>query len=205
MNPEPRVDYYRLLNVRRDATPEAIQSAYRALARAYHPDRNQGQADPEISRHMSLVNDAYACLGDDSRRRTYDMDLKMTESAAMRTAILSAADELLRKSGWRMVELELRDRVFEQGSRRVGVRFVSVLDQRAFERWNRWANQLLLRNVVEWGVVLSCRVRAVEQVDSKSSQYRRKTTAIDLIDSRMFGSALPDAEYQDLFRPFVLA
>jgi hypothetical protein len=60
------IDYYELLGVTRDASPEEIRSAYRALAKAMHPDAG-GTAGA-----FRLLREAYETLADPLRRRDYD-------------------------------------------------------------------------------------------------------------------------------------
>ncbi|OPA74524.1 molecular chaperone DnaJ [Campylobacter pinnipediorum subsp. pinnipediorum] len=64
------LDYYEILEIQRDATPEAIKKAYRKLALKYHPDRNAG--DKESEDKFKLVNEAYQVLSDDNKRAIYD-------------------------------------------------------------------------------------------------------------------------------------
>lgn len=63
-------DYYSILGVSETATPQEIKAAYRKLAFEYHPDRTQG--DPESTNKMKAVNEAYAVLSDEKKRREYD-------------------------------------------------------------------------------------------------------------------------------------
>jgi curved DNA-binding protein len=62
-------DYYQMLGVARDASPEAIKKAYRQLARKYHPDVSK---EPDAAARMSEVNEAYAVLSDPERKAAYD-------------------------------------------------------------------------------------------------------------------------------------
>lgn len=68
MSADPR-GYYRILRVPHSATPEAIKQAYRALAKALHPDLNRGQ---DTTAAFQAVNEAYGVLSDPSQREAYD-------------------------------------------------------------------------------------------------------------------------------------
>ena len=63
-------DYYEVLGIDRDADETAIKKAYRSLAMQYHPDRNPG--DAQAVERMKEVNEAYAVLSDEHKRRLYD-------------------------------------------------------------------------------------------------------------------------------------
>jgi molecular chaperone DnaJ len=62
-------DYYRILGVDRTADDKAIKSAYRKLARKYHPDVAKGKDSGERFRE---VTEAYEVLSDPEKRRRYD-------------------------------------------------------------------------------------------------------------------------------------
>ncbi|MEJ2539677.1 MAG: molecular chaperone DnaJ [Gemmatimonadota bacterium] len=63
-------DYYSLLEVSRDASPEEIKKAYRRLALRHHPDRNQGSKDAEA--RFKEITEAYEVLRDSNKRAVYD-------------------------------------------------------------------------------------------------------------------------------------
>lgn len=63
-------DFYAVLGVAKDADDAAIKKAYRKLARTYHPDQNQGDADAETK--FKAIGEAYAVLSDPEQRRQYD-------------------------------------------------------------------------------------------------------------------------------------
>lgn len=62
-------DYYEVLGVKRSASQEEIQRAYRKLARQYHPDLNKS---PEAETRFKAVGEAYEVLKDPEKRKKYD-------------------------------------------------------------------------------------------------------------------------------------
>ena len=63
-------DYYGALGVKRDASEKEIKSAFRRLARRFHPDINPGNAAAE--KRFKEINEAHEVLGDPDSRRKYD-------------------------------------------------------------------------------------------------------------------------------------
>lgn len=64
-------DCYEILGVPRDAKPDEIKAAYRALALRRHPDLNAG--DPNAGARFMRVQAAYEILGNPYRRARYDL------------------------------------------------------------------------------------------------------------------------------------
>ena len=62
-------DYYEVLGVPRDASPEDLNKAFRQQALKFHPDRNK---EPDASEKFKEVNAAYQVLSDPERRAAYD-------------------------------------------------------------------------------------------------------------------------------------
>ncbi|MDR0391030.1 MAG: DnaJ domain-containing protein [Planctomycetaceae bacterium] len=64
-------DYYKILEVSKNASQDKIQSAYRKLARKYHPDMNQD--DPKGAKEkFQKIQEAYDVIGNPEKRRVYD-------------------------------------------------------------------------------------------------------------------------------------
>jgi DnaJ-class molecular chaperone len=70
-------DYYQILEVEKEVSPQKIKEAYRRLAFQYHPDRNTcppagREENPLAVEKMKEINEAYAVLSDPKKRSDYD-------------------------------------------------------------------------------------------------------------------------------------
>ncbi len=65
----PGRDYYDILGVGRSASTDDIRTAYRKLARKYHPDVNKA---PDAAKNFAEVQAAYEALSDEGKRKLYD-------------------------------------------------------------------------------------------------------------------------------------
>jgi len=64
------IDYYKILGVDKKATDKEIKSAFRKLARKYHPDLNPN--DAEAKKKFQQINEANEVLSDPAKRKKYD-------------------------------------------------------------------------------------------------------------------------------------
>jgi curved DNA-binding protein CbpA len=93
--------HYDNLKVSRDAHPKVIRAAYMKLSRQHHPDHNPN--DPEATKIMQVINQAYDVLSDPVKRREHDEWIARMESentAAPSFAGNSAFSASSRESGW---------------------------------------------------------------------------------------------------------
>ncbi|MBU1627824.1 DnaJ domain-containing protein [bacterium] len=63
-------DYYEILGVSKNSTDKEIKSAYKKLARKYHPDVNPGNKEMEMK--FKEISEAYSVLSNPERRKQYD-------------------------------------------------------------------------------------------------------------------------------------
>jgi curved DNA-binding protein CbpA len=79
-------NYYRVLGVSLSADEAEIKRAYRALAKAYHPDRVPVERREWARAQMARINAAYEVLGDPIRRSKYDYQQGYVSNADRRAA-----------------------------------------------------------------------------------------------------------------------
>lgn len=64
-------DYYQILEVSRNATPDELKKAYRKLAMKWHPDKNKGNEE-EANVRFTEISEAYQVLSDPEKKQIYD-------------------------------------------------------------------------------------------------------------------------------------
>ncbi len=72
-------DYYKLLGVDKDASPDDVKKQYRKLAMLYHPDRNPG--DKQAEEKFKQIAEAYDVLSDPEKRRKFDEFIETKQNA----------------------------------------------------------------------------------------------------------------------------
>lgn len=72
--------HYDNLKVARNAPPDVIRAAYRALSQRFHPDKNLG--DSEAARIMGIINTSYEVLSDPDKRREHDQWIREVEATS---------------------------------------------------------------------------------------------------------------------------
>ncbi|MBF0302288.1 MAG: J domain-containing protein [Desulfamplus sp.] len=111
-------DYYKILDIDKNATPPEIKKAYKNLAVKYHPDRNPD--DTQASEKMAALNEAYAVLSNPDKKREYDMlRERFGEDAAGRFRQNNSYDDILRNS-----DLE---KIFQEIAEGFGIRGLNEL------------------------------------------------------------------------------
>ncbi len=95
---DPTKEYYAILGLKENASPEEIRRAYRKLALHYHPDRNRGDAGAE--ERFKAISEAYAVLIDPEKRRMYDVSCRVgvgaTASGRAEPGSYSSQEDILR-------------------------------------------------------------------------------------------------------------
>lgn len=73
-NSKPSTDYYKILDISRDADEKTIKKAYRTQTLKYHPDKYKGNdlTPDQIENKMQDINQAYEVLADKELRERYD-------------------------------------------------------------------------------------------------------------------------------------
>ena len=72
-------NYYDILEINKNASPEIIEKAYKTLVKKYHPDLQDNNLKAEYEEKIKLINEAFEVLSNSEKRKNYDLNLKQTE------------------------------------------------------------------------------------------------------------------------------
>ena len=73
------MNYYKILEVDRDASPEVIEKAYKTLVKKYHPDLQESNLKAKYEEKIKVINEAYETLSNPDLRTKYDETLTQRE------------------------------------------------------------------------------------------------------------------------------
>ena len=90
-------NYYKILEVDRDASPEVIEKAYKALVKKNHPDLKEGLEKKEAEEKIKKINEAYDILSDVVKKEEYDKNLTQTEISSEEYETLLREKETLQQ------------------------------------------------------------------------------------------------------------
>ncbi len=68
-------NYYEILQIDKNASPEIIEKAYKTLAKKYHPDLQTGENKKQAEEILKQINEAYDVLSDPEKKEHYDASL----------------------------------------------------------------------------------------------------------------------------------
>ena len=69
-------NYYDILQINQNASPEIIDKAYKTLAKKYHPDLQEENNKKDAEEILKEINEAYGILSDPNKKALYDQNLK---------------------------------------------------------------------------------------------------------------------------------
>ncbi len=75
-------NYYDILQVNRNASPEIIEKAYKTLAKKYHPDLQTEENKKQAEEILKEINEAYETLSNAEKKQVYDASLDEEEQAS---------------------------------------------------------------------------------------------------------------------------
>lgn len=71
-------NYYEILEVNKNASPEIIEKAYKTLVKKYHPDLQEDNLKNIYEEKIKKINKAYDVLSNSEKRKNYDLNLNNT-------------------------------------------------------------------------------------------------------------------------------
>lgn len=72
-------NYYDILQINKNASPEIVEKAYKTLVRMYHPDLQENINKQEFEEKLKLINEAYEVLSNEEKRKQYDFEIQQKE------------------------------------------------------------------------------------------------------------------------------
>lgn len=72
-------NYYDILEINKNASPEIIEKAYKTLVKKYHPDLQENNQKNNYEEKIKKINEAYEILSNPENKKNYDLNLENNE------------------------------------------------------------------------------------------------------------------------------
>lgn len=72
-------NFYDILEINKNASPEIVEKAYKTLVKKYHPDLQDNNLKIKYEEKIKKINEAYETLSNSEKRKNYDLFLKNNE------------------------------------------------------------------------------------------------------------------------------
>lgn len=150
-----QLDYYQLLRITPEATPQQIRAGYHQQARTFHPDRFHHLNEPELLADLTLISkrvtEAYVILRDPAKRAQYTENIKGEKRATSLRYRESHEGEQRDKENARRGTTQQGRNLLEQAlaAHRQGNKAAAIQSLKmalVYERDNAWFQELL----AEW-------------------------------------------------------
>ncbi|MFC1865940.1 DnaJ domain-containing protein [Chloroflexota bacterium] len=117
-------NYYNILGVSEISSQQHIKAAFRKLAFKHHPDTNPGD-EKESETIFKEINEAYAVIGDKTRRQQYDVARKIGFSGAGYNSFAYSQHDILQSIFSNKATLDDLNRMFSQAGLRFDADFLN--------------------------------------------------------------------------------
>ena len=131
-------NYYDILQVNKNASPEIIEKAYKTLAKKYHPDLQTTENKKQSEEILKEINEAYEILSNAEKKQAYDLSLAEQEKQIKNVIDPNAHINLTSKENWhnqeqqeflRQQQLKLEKQYREQMQREQELAYQQQLEQ----------------------------------------------------------------------------
>ena len=72
-------NYYDILEINKNASPEILEKSYKTLIKKYHPDLQKDNLKIQYEEKIKKINEAYEILSNPEKRKNYNLQLENSE------------------------------------------------------------------------------------------------------------------------------
>lgn len=104
-------NYYQILEIDRNASPEIIEKAYKTLAKKYHPDLQDEAHKKQAEEKFKIINEAYETLSNSELKALYDQKLSNTTISQDKYNEMYEQNEILKN---KLNNLQQQQQIYNQ-------------------------------------------------------------------------------------------